>query len=150
MGSRSLRSVPSRQRILERIGRLSPDSRPQWGTMGPTLLLPHLARGLRRALGEIPTLAPPGGLGSALRRFLFVHVLPWPKGRLKAPHGAFDLKPGDWGSDRQQVVTLIERFALAPAEQLGQFHPSMGRMSYRDWDVLMYRHLDHHLRQFGV
>jgi hypothetical protein len=48
------------------------------------------------------------------------------------------------------VVELIERFATTPPEQMGLDHPGFGRMSARDWDVLQYRHLDHHLRQFGV
>ena len=25
-----------------------------------------------------------------------------------------------------------------------------GKMTHEDWDKLMWRHLDHHLRQFGV
>lgn len=149
MASRSLRSEPSRRRILERIDRLSPDPPRHWGTMDPDLLLQHMARGLRRALGEIPSTSPPEGLGTALRRFLFVHVLPWPKGKIKSPAGAFDMQPGEWVANRQELMDLIERFAKTPADQLGQVHPVMGRMSCRDWDVLMYRHLDHHLRQFG-
>jgi hypothetical protein len=48
------------------------------------------------------------------------------------------------------VFELIERFATTPPEKLGVVHPSFGRMRPRDWDVLQYRHLDHHLRQFGV
>ena len=147
---RSLRNDRLRQSILLRIERLSPEAERRWGIMDPALLLPHLARGLRRALGEIPTTPPPGRLRPALLRFFFVHHLPWPEGKLKAPPGAFDLAPGNWESHRQEVVDLVQRFAQSRPEDLGQFHPSLGRMTARDWDVLMYRHLDHHLRQFGV
>ena len=31
-----------------------------------------------------------------------------------------------------------------------QEHPAFGRLARRAWGVLAYRHLDHHLRQFGV
>ena len=50
---------------------------------------------------------------------------------------------------REVVVELIERFAAAPPAQFADVHPSFGRMRPGDWDVLQYRHLDHHLRQFG-
>jgi hypothetical protein len=52
--------------------------------------------------------------------------------------------------DRELVAALIERFATAPPGTLGEVHSTFGRMRPRDWDVLQYRHLDHHLRQFGV
>ena len=53
-------------------------------------------------------------------------------------------------ADREVVAELIERFAATPPMQLADAHPSFGHMRPRDWDVLQYRHLDHHLRQFGV
>jgi hypothetical protein len=29
-------------------------------------------------------------------------------------------------------------------------HPFWGKMSYEDWDALLWKHTDHHLKQFGV
>ena len=29
-------------------------------------------------------------------------------------------------------------------------HPFFGRMTGEEWDRLLWKHLDHHLRQFGV
>jgi Protein of unknown function (DUF1569) len=29
-------------------------------------------------------------------------------------------------------------------------HPVFGAMTARDWNRVLYRHTDHHLRQFGV
>jgi hypothetical protein len=29
-------------------------------------------------------------------------------------------------------------------------HPAFGRLSGRAWGALVYRHMDHHLRQFGL
>ena len=64
--------------------------------------------------------------------------------------GAFGTPSLGWDRDREVVVELIERFAATPPIRLADAHPSFGRMRPRDWDVLQYRHLDHHLRQFGV
>jgi Protein of unknown function (DUF1569) len=119
--------------------------------MEPAQLLPHLASGLRMALGERKVEAPPHGrLRCVVWRYLAVHRLPWPEGKIQSPPGAFSTPSLGWERDRQAVVELIERFADAAPSTLGTTHPTFGSMRPRDWDVLQYRHLDHHLRQFGV
>ena len=148
---RSLRDERGRRSILDRLEALTPGHPRLWGRMDPTQLLPHLAGGLRLALGERKLEAsPPGPVRGALLRYLVIYCLPWPKGKLQSPPGAFRTPSLGWNRDREVVVELIERFAAAPPVQLADTHPSFGRMRPCDWDVLQYRHLDHHLRQFGV
>ena len=151
MVPRSLRHPGGRRSILDRLARLTPEHPRHWGRMEPAQLLPHLATGLRMALGE-RTLEgpPPGAICGAIFRFLAIYCLPWPKGKIQAPPGAFSTPSLGWERDREVVVELVDRFATASPDTLGASHPMFGRMSPRDWDVLQYRHLDHHLRQFGV
>ncbi len=119
--------------------------------MEPAQLLPHLASGLRMALGERKVDGePPTGIRALILRYVAIHLLPWPKGKIQSPPGAFSTPSLGWERDRDVVVELIERFAATAADKLAVGHPSFGRMRPRDWDVLQYRHLDHHLRQFGV
>ena len=42
-----------------------------------------------------------------------------------------------------KVVAAGEMFAWHP-------HPMFGQLSGHSWGVLMWRHMDHHLRQFSV
>ena len=86
----------------------------------------------------------------AIFRYFAIHVLPWPEGKIQAPPGSFSTPSVGWDRDREIVIELIERFARLPPDQLAVAHPTFGRMRPRDWDVLQYRHVDHHLRQFGV
>jgi hypothetical protein len=146
---RSLRDPVGRRSILDRLAALTPESPRRWGRMEPAQLLPHLATGLRMALGE-QTLqgSPPGRLRGAVWRYLAIHRLPWPEGKIGSLPGAFSTPSLGWNRDREIVVELIERFAAA--DKFGTAHGTFGRMRPRDWDVLQYRHLDHHLRQFGV
>lgn len=148
---RSLRDPAGRRSILDRLAQLTPAHPRRWGRMEPAQLLPHLASGLRLALGERKVEGSPrGGIRRAIFRYLAIHRLPWPEGKIQSPPGAFSTPSLGWEKDREIVVELIERFAVTPPETLGAAHPTLGRMKPRDWDVLQYRHLDHHLRQFGV
>jgi hypothetical protein len=147
---RSLRDVNARAQIVERIGRLDPDSERQWGKMEPSKLFAHMGDQLRMALGEIETDPPSGPTRFAPMRYLIVHVLPWPKGRAEAPPQAFTTTPESWGKDRAALLELIKRYVNTPPDQLAETNPFLGRMTARDWDVMSYRHLDHHLTQFGV
>jgi hypothetical protein len=46
---------------------------------------------------------------------------------------------------------LIDRFvASGPAGCTNHPHSFFGRLTPEEWAILMYKHLDHHLRQFGV
>jgi hypothetical protein len=47
------------------------------------------------------------------------------------------------------LLQLIDEYRATPPNRLGNAHPTFGPMTGRDWDVLVWRHLDHHLRQFG-
>src|SRR6266404_4869599 len=57
----------------------------------------------------------------------------------------------DLGTERERLCGLINRFAAAgPKGCTTHPHSFFGRLTPEDWATLMYKHLDHHLRQFGV
>jgi hypothetical protein len=57
-----------------------------------------------------------------------------------------DLRP-----ERERLLGLIDRFAAAgPAGCTKHPHSFFGRLTPEEWAILTYKHLDHHLRQFGV
>jgi hypothetical protein len=57
----------------------------------------------------------------------------------------------DLGTERQRLCGLIDRFAAAgPAGCTTHPHSFFGRLAPQEWAILMYKHLDHHLRQFGA
>jgi hypothetical protein len=57
----------------------------------------------------------------------------------------------DFNAERTRLVSLIDRFAAAgPVGCTTHPHAFFGRMTPDEWGVLMYKHLDHHLRQFGA
>jgi hypothetical protein len=136
----SIRDERVRTDVIDRINRLTPESVRRWGAMQHAQLLVHLADGFRLALGR-SDVTPRGFTRFAPIRHLLIHRLPWPRGKAEAPPGSFQ---------RPVLLDLIDQYMAASPETLGKMHPMFGRMKARDWDVLMYRHLDHHLTQFSV
>lgn len=139
-----------RQQILDRVSSLTPESRRRWGRMNATQAVVHMADQLQMALGKIPSGRPRGPLRFAPLRWLSIHLIPWPRGRVKAPRELFTTAPGEFEADLRELRDLVARFAAADPNVEWPEHPLFGRLSGRDWGVLAWRHMDHHLTQFGV
>jgi hypothetical protein len=147
----SLLDAATRQRYLARIGALSPEAPPRFGTMTVHRMVCHLHDGLRIAFGELrpePVRTP---LKNALGRwFVIWSPIPWPKGRIKAPPSFLATPPSPcFEEDREALASAVRRFE-APGEIAWAESPFLGTLSARDWAALNARHLDHHLGQFGA
>lgn len=84
-----------------------------------------------------------------LLRWLAIHVLPFPKG---APtvRELLTRPARTWDADLAQLRAAILAADPPPAGAAIPEHPLFGAMTVRDWGVLMHKHTDHHLRQFGL
>jgi len=74
----------------------------------------------------------------------------WPHGvptRPEIEQGVGGTPPAELERDRAELLGLIDAFA---ERQTFGVHPVFGKMSQRDWLTWGYRHVDHHLRQFGA
>ena len=59
--------------------------------------------------------------------------------------------PRDFEKEKARLVAVTVRFCDAGVRAAdGRVHSFFGRMTGDEWGVLMYKHLDHHLRQFGA
>ena len=57
----------------------------------------------------------------------------------------------DLSAEQRRLCTLIDRFASAgPQGCTSHPHSFFGPLTPGEWARLMYKHLDHHLRQFGA
>jgi Protein of unknown function (DUF1569) len=136
--------------IRDRVARLAPDRAGHWGRMSAQQMVCHLCESLKMALGELRVAPKRAPLRYAPLKQLVVYLAPFPKNVPTAPELVVAVTPRPWADDIATLQTLIDRFtARAPAAQWPE-HPAFGRLSRRAWGVLAYRHIDHHLRQFGV
>jgi len=139
--------------MKDRIWRLRPDSEQLWGTMNAPQAVAHCAVGMEIALGErIPSkLAfPIRILGRIIKPLALGNDTPMRRNSPTAPE--FLIKDEhDLRTEQERLCALIDRFAAAGPERCTRHpHSFFGPLTPAEWSELMYKHLDHHLRQFGV
>jgi hypothetical protein len=138
--------------VTERIECLRVDSERQWGRMSVAQMIAHCASALEMALGEI---RPPRAL---LGRLIGSMIKPRVVGndeplRRNSPTMRELVVSGerDLDAERSRLRSLIDRFVSGgPSACTTHPHPFFGPLTPPEWAALMYKHLDHHLRQFGV
>ena len=146
---KSLSDARARQELLDRLERLTPEATPRWGMMTAQQMLAHLADWMLMVSGEIKT-AP---RGRVLRypplKQLAIYWLPFPRGVATSPE-LIGRAPLEWGIEHASVCQRVESFENLYLKAEWPEHPVFGQMSPKAWGVFAYRHLDHHLRQFGI
>ena len=149
---KSLFNAADNRDILARISRLSPDTRPLWGKMNVTQMVAHCQVPMQVALGERKLKRGLIGLlfgGMAKRRM--VGEIPFRRNLPTDPNYIIPDDGRDFALEQERLMELVERFAKSgPAGLTKEAHPFFGKMTVEEWDILSWKHLDHHLRQFGV
>ena len=142
-----------RQELISRINRLTPESKALWGKMSVGDMLCHCLDGNKMALGEIMPTDESNFFTRSLVKYLIVYVIPMPKGAPAPPEidpYQTGTKPHDFERERQLLIDDINNFANYSAENLKGKHSIFGKLTPAQWGRLGYKHLDHHLKQFGV
>jgi hypothetical protein len=138
--------------VKERFAHLRPDSQRLWGKMNVAQAVAHCSLGLEWAVGD--NFPPRMFLG----RIMGWMVKPLALGnerpmRRNSPtaKSLVVADERDLETERQRLYGLIDRFiAGGPARCTKHPHSFFGRLKPEEWAELMYKHLDHHLRQFGA
>jgi len=139
----------ARLEILNRLENIRAGVKPHWGTMTAERMLRHLAQSLAMATGELPTKSKKLPIRYFPLKQLIIYVFPFPKGSPTAP----ELLEGDVSSldaARDDVKKAMNAFTGGRDTSSWPEHPAFGKLSTKAWGVLTYKHIDHHLRQFGV
>ncbi|HSB93856.1 MAG TPA: DUF1569 domain-containing protein [Flavitalea sp.] len=137
--------------ICQRIKSLSPASSRLWGKMSVSQMLAHCQRPFAAALG-------PGDTKRGIASYLFgpmakrsfMGANEFRKNLPTAPAFKITHEPG-FEEERAKLLDNVHQFLMIDKAKLSaRVHPFFGPMSGSEWYELMYKHLDHHLKQFGV
>jgi uncharacterized protein DUF1569 len=146
---KTLSNARSRRELLDRLERLTPTATALWGTMTAPEMLAHLADWMRMARGEIKVAVKKLPQRHPPLKQLMVYWLPFPKGIQTSPE-LIGRKPLDWGIESAAVRKHVQAFENLDPKTAWPEHPVFGKMTSQAWCVFAYRHMDHHLRQFGI
>jgi len=140
------------QQIVARIENLSAVSIPIWGTMSASQMLAHCCVAYEMVYSEgYPR--PNRFTRWVLKTFVKKMVIsekPYPKnGKTARPFLIKDDR--NFEHEKGRLIAFINQTQqLGKAEFEGKASPSFGNLTAAEWSCLFYKHLDHHLTQFGV
>jgi len=143
------------EEIKQRILQLRPESERQWGSMTAAQTLAHCTSSLEMATGVInPKRAPfPASLiGPLIKPLMFRDDKPMRRNSPSVPE-LFSADPAqcELQRERLKLIAAIDSFVTQGDACCSQYpHPFFGPLKPQQWAILMYKHIDHHLRQFGV
>ena len=132
-----------------RVQALTPDTKPRWGKMSVDQMLHHVNLVLMESLGEHTPARSIRGLPESLVRWAIISM-PWGKGAPTRPDML--IPPGehyDFALEKARCLSMIDRFLAKPMDAAWPRSANFS-MTGRHWSQLQYKHLNHHLTQFGV
>jgi hypothetical protein len=149
---KSVRDEECRNELIGRIESLNADAKPIWGKMNVDQMLSHLVHA-----GELPFVESVPNVSSWMSRTiikpLVLYVLPMPK-EVKTSPEIDQLqkgrRPEGFDIDKAKAIDLINRLGTLDPDHDCLCHPFFGKMSAKEWALIAHKHIDHHLRQFGV
>ena len=137
---------------LERIDRLRPETIPQWGSMDAAQMLSHCAEVQEvsngsKELRDTPLMIK---LFKGVIRKMVLSDKPYPKSTRTHPQ-YIQRSQKDFEAEKQRLVASLDVFRkMDSAAAESSAHPLFGKLTLEEKGFLTYRHLDHHLTQFGV
>lgn len=142
----------SAEEVKQRMLQLRPDSTRLWGVMNAAQAVAHCSLGLELATGERrpPRLLIGRLIGRIVKRLALGNEAPMRRNSPTDP-ALVVRDERELEKEVERLRGLIDRFGAAgPDGCTTHPHSFFGRLTPHEWASLMYKHLDHHLRQFGV
>ena len=140
------------EELKERLDRLRPESEREWGKMNAAQAVAHCSTAMEWAVGDV--VAPRMFVGRIIGGLIKSKVVgddePMRRNSPTVPTLVI-VDERDLAKERQRLRGLLDRFLTSgPAGCTKHPHSFFGRLTPEQWAILMYKHVDHHLRQFGV
>lgn len=143
---------PVTEELINRINQLNAETIPEWGEMTVDQMLAHCNITYEMAYTDKhpkPNAIMKFILKLAVKKTV-VGEKPYPKNGQTAPQ--FLIKEAkDFNAEKTRLVDYLNKTQELGASHFDQKEShSFGKLNVAEWNNMFYKHLDHHLRQFGV
>ncbi|UEG50734.1 DUF1569 domain-containing protein [Ferruginibacter lapsinanis] len=137
--------------IIDRINKLTPQTQRKWGKMDVAQMLAHCIEAFKVPVSEkeLPRMFIGRLIGWMMKSKLYDES-PWKRNLPTAPDFIIKNKR-DFDIEKKDLLSIMEIFYKKNAAGIGdRVHPFFGKFTAEQWGKSMYKHLNHHLEQFGV
>jgi len=146
----TLYDAASVKAIIDRIEGLSPTASGRWGKMKVSQMLAHCAEAIDMARGT--KIMPRVFIGRIIGPLLKTKVLNEEPIKPNMPtHKEMTITDDrNFTSEQQRLINNIKLFHQSGRTGIAKhIHPFFGMMTTEEWGRSAWKHLDHHLKQFG-
>ncbi|WP_026452577.1 DUF1569 domain-containing protein [Aequorivita capsosiphonis] len=135
--------------IKDRINLLSENSEKQWGKMAVGQMLHHCQGTFNIMLEKNDYGLKPNILAKLFFKKILYNDTPY---RKNLPTAKFlkESEPRDFNTEKRNLKALLDEVEGQKKRKEWKAHPGFGYFTKQQWGQMQYKHLDHHLKQFGV
>jgi len=148
--SKSVLNKKAVEKLLDRLDNLQVNHKALWGKMSPVEMLLHCNLANKQVLVWNKPVRP-GSFKQKIFKFIGLEILPrFPKNTKSAKQFITSARIDDKEFLEQKSVyrELLSSFSIGD-KTLTAPHPYFGPLNTSEWGRVMWKHMDHHLRQFG-
>lgn len=138
--------------IMGRLDKLTPAAERLWGTMTVAQMLAHVRKALETSFdnGKPARFNLFGFLMGPLIKKMVLKDEPYKKS-LPTGKQVIVKDDRDFETEKSKLVETMKKFlANGPDKAATKPHPLFGKMTGDEWGFSQWKHLDHHLKQFGA
>jgi len=137
--------------VMGRIDSLQPAMQRQWGKMDVAQMMAHCSAALDMASGKInPPRMLIGRILGPLVKPIYTNEKPFSQNNPTEKRLVVS-DSRDFSHERERLKDCLREFHWGGEAKCTRHpHPFFGSLTPQEWSRGMYKHLDHHLRQFGA
>ena len=139
------------EEVKQRLNRLQPNTQRLWGKMEVAQMIAHCTAALQVAAGlKFPPRIFIGRIAGPFFKSAFTNSEPLKK-NMPTDVSFLVIDGRNFEKEKQRLTALATQFSKGGEEECTRHpHSFFGKLSPQEWGMGMYKHIDHHFKQFGV
>jgi len=138
--------------LIQRVRNLTEFSEARWGKMNVVQMLEHCNDSSKMAIGtkKMKRMFLGRIFGKMILKKALKNDIPLKKNSPTVPE-LISIGENEFKTEKEDFIRVLSTLGMMKIEDFnGRIHPFFGEMTGKEWGVLMYKHFNHHLVQFGV